>query len=98
MNVDDLFDLVRRAAPYSALPRSAFDATLAVLDHLKIDKAHFVGLSMGSYSSLQIGLNAPERALSMPTTVMAGPVFWAADDTAGATGFFTNPARVADCW
>ena len=38
---------------------------LAVLDHLKIEKAHFVGLSMGSYSSLQIGLNAPERAMSM---------------------------------
>ena len=38
---------------------------LAVLDHLKIDKAHLVGLSMGSYSSLQIGLNAPQRALSM---------------------------------
>src|SRR6267154_2383313 len=38
---------------------------LAVLDHLKIDKAHFVGLSMGSYSSLQIGLNAPARALSL---------------------------------
>jgi len=38
---------------------------LAVLDHLAIAKAHFVGLSMGSYSSLQIALNAPERALSM---------------------------------
>jgi len=38
---------------------------LAVLDHLKIEKAHLVGLSMGSYSSLQIGLNAPERALSL---------------------------------
>ena len=38
---------------------------LAVLDHLEIPKAHFVGLSMGSYSSLQIGLNAPERAFSM---------------------------------
>jgi 3-oxoadipate enol-lactonase len=38
---------------------------LAVLDHLKIPKAHFVGLSMGSYSSLQIGLNASERALSL---------------------------------
>ena len=31
---------------------------LAVLDHLGIAKAHFVGLSMGSYSSLQVGLNA----------------------------------------
>src|SRR3954451_1876710 len=38
---------------------------LAVLDHLGIAKAHFIGLSMGAYSSLQIGLNAPERALSM---------------------------------
>jgi proline iminopeptidase len=38
---------------------------LAVLDHLAIDRAHFVGLSMGAYSSLQIGLNAPHRALSM---------------------------------
>jgi proline iminopeptidase len=38
---------------------------LAVLDHLGIAKAHLVGLSMGAYSSLQIGLNAPQRALSM---------------------------------
>jgi 3-oxoadipate enol-lactonase len=38
---------------------------LAVLDHLGIPKAHFVGLSMGSYSSLQVGLNAPERAMSL---------------------------------
>jgi proline iminopeptidase len=45
--------------------RHFYTDALAVLDHLKITKAHFVGLSMGSYSSLQIGLNAPERALSM---------------------------------
>src|SRR3954467_2599079 len=38
---------------------------LAVLDHLNIAQAHFIGLSMGSYSSLQIGLNNPERALSL---------------------------------
>lgn len=37
---------------------------LAVLDHLKIDQAHLVGLSMGSYSSLQVGLNAPARAVA----------------------------------
>jgi proline iminopeptidase len=42
-----------------------YSDALAVLDHLGIDKAHFVGLSMGAYSSLQIGLNAPQRALSM---------------------------------
>jgi 3-oxoadipate enol-lactonase len=39
--------------------------SLAVLDHLKIERAHFVGLSMGAYSSMQIGLNAPDRALSL---------------------------------
>jgi len=42
-----------------------YSDALAVLDHLEIARAHFVGLSMGSYSSLQIGLNAPERALSL---------------------------------
>jgi len=38
---------------------------LAVLDHLQIDAAHFVGLSMGSYSSLQVALHAPHRVRSM---------------------------------
>jgi len=38
---------------------------LAVLDHLRVEKAHFVGLSMGSYSSLQVSINAPARMLSM---------------------------------
>jgi proline iminopeptidase len=38
---------------------------LAVLDHLQIARAHFVGLSMGSYSSLQVALHAPERVTSM---------------------------------
>src|SRR6266436_2365207 len=42
-----------------------YSDSLAVLDHLKIAKAHFVGLSMGSYSSLQVALNAPQRMLSM---------------------------------
>ena len=37
----------------------------AVLDHLKIPKAHFVGLSMGSYSSVHAAINAPERVMSM---------------------------------
>jgi 3-oxoadipate enol-lactonase len=38
---------------------------LAVLDHLEIEMAHLVGLSMGSYSSLQVALNAPDRAMSI---------------------------------
>jgi 3-oxoadipate enol-lactonase len=45
--------------------RHFYTDALAVLDHLQIAKAHFVGLSMGSYSSLQVGLNAPGRASSL---------------------------------
>jgi 3-oxoadipate enol-lactonase len=42
---------------------------VAVLDHLKIDAAHFIGLSMGGYTSLQVALNFPARVRSM---VLAG--------------------------
>ena len=38
---------------------------IAVLDHLKIDKAHIVGLSMGGYTVVQIGIHHPQRALSL---------------------------------
>jgi 3-oxoadipate enol-lactonase len=38
---------------------------VAVLDHLDIAQAHFVGLSMGGYTSLQVALNYPARVRSM---------------------------------
>jgi 3-oxoadipate enol-lactonase len=41
------------------------DDAVAVLDHLGIERAHLVGLSMGAYSSLQVGLHRPERVLSL---------------------------------
>lgn len=41
------------------------DDVLAVLDHLKIDKAHFVGLSMGAYTGLHLARENPERVLSV---------------------------------
>jgi len=41
------------------------DDAIAVLDHLKIDRAHIVGLSMGGYTTLQVGLRYPARALSL---------------------------------
>lgn len=41
------------------------DDVIAMLDHLKIEKAHIVGLSMGGYSALQVGLKYPQRALSL---------------------------------
>ena len=38
---------------------------IAVLDHLKIDKAHIVGLSMGGFTTIVIGMLYPQRALSL---------------------------------
>jgi pimeloyl-ACP methyl ester carboxylesterase len=47
----------------------ACDDIRAVLDALKIDKAHIVGLSMGGFATLHFGLTYPGRALSL---VVAG--------------------------
>ncbi len=38
---------------------------IAVLDHLQIEKAHIVGLSMGGYTTVLIGVNFPQRARSL---------------------------------
>ncbi len=37
----------------------------AVLDHLNIDKAHVVGLSMGAYTGLMLALRHPGRVLTL---------------------------------
>jgi pimeloyl-ACP methyl ester carboxylesterase len=42
---------------------------LAVLDHLDIDQAHVVGLSMGAFAALHLGLRYPSRTASL---VVAG--------------------------
>ncbi len=55
----------RQAYTYKHVMRDC----VAVLDHLKIDKAHLVGLSMGGYTALQVALNYPQRVRSM---VLAG--------------------------
>jgi pimeloyl-ACP methyl ester carboxylesterase len=47
----------------------AADDIVAVLDHLKIGKAHVVGLSMGGFATLHCGFRHPGRALSL---VVAG--------------------------
>ncbi|HEY4042394.1 MAG TPA: alpha/beta hydrolase [Rhodopila sp.] len=43
----------------------AADDIAAVLDHLGIDKAHVVGLSMGGFATLHFGFRHPARALSL---------------------------------
>jgi len=53
----------------------ACDDIRAVLDALKIEKAHVVGLSMGGFATLHFGLAYPQRALSL---VIAGCGYGAA--------------------
>lgn len=60
-------DVPADATAYSYL-HVVHDA-IAVLDHLKIDRAHLIGLSMGGYTVLQVALNYPGRVRSM---VLAG--------------------------
>ncbi len=55
----------------------ARDDIRAVLDALKIDKAHIVGLSMGGFATLHFGISYPERARSL---VVAGCGYGAAPE------------------
>ncbi|HEY5216229.1 MAG TPA: alpha/beta fold hydrolase [Pseudolabrys sp.] len=55
----------RQAYSYKHVMRDC----VAVLDHLAIEQAHIVGLSMGGYTALQVALNHPGRVRSM---VLAG--------------------------
>ena len=43
------------------------DDAAAVLDHLKIERAHVVGLSMGAFATLHFGLRHPKRASALVT-------------------------------
>jgi pimeloyl-ACP methyl ester carboxylesterase len=43
----------------------ARDDVVALMDGLKIEKAHVVGHSMGAYTALHVGINAPKRCISV---------------------------------
>jgi pimeloyl-ACP methyl ester carboxylesterase len=60
-------DVPEDAAKYSQA--RAADDVGSVLDHLKIAKAHVVGLSMGGFATLHFGFRHPAKALSL---VVAG--------------------------
>jgi pimeloyl-ACP methyl ester carboxylesterase len=79
----------------------ARDDVIAVLDHLKIDRAHVVGLSMGGFAALHVGIAYPKRALSL---VIAGCGYGAEPDKkekfqaeceAAAASFEANWAEAA---
>jgi pimeloyl-ACP methyl ester carboxylesterase len=62
-----------RGYPPSAVPESetsysqsrAADDIRSILDQLRIDRAHIVGLSMGGFATLHFGFRHPTRALSL---------------------------------
>ena len=60
-------DVPEKASSYSQ--NRAADDIAAVMDHLKIDKAHIVGLSMGGFATQHFGFRHPKRAKSL---VVAG--------------------------
>jgi pimeloyl-ACP methyl ester carboxylesterase len=66
-------------SPDAYSQQQAADDIKGVLDHLRIDKAHVCGLSMGGYATLHFGLSYPERALSL---VVAGAGY-GSDDPEG---------------
>jgi pimeloyl-ACP methyl ester carboxylesterase len=43
----------------------ARDDVIAVMDHLGVEQAHVVGLSMGGFATLHVGLGHPHRARSL---------------------------------
>lgn len=62
-------DVPARGSSYS--PRRAVDDIADVMRHLKIRKAHIVGCSMGSQSTLHFGLTYPRMAITL-TAIGAG--------------------------
>ena len=55
--------------PSAYSQQHACDDVIAVLDHLGIQKAHVVGLSMGGFATVHVGIGYPQRTLSL---VIAG--------------------------
>ncbi len=92
-------DVPEDGARYSQV--HARDDVIAVLDHLKIDRAHVVGLSMGGFAALHVGITYPQRARSL---VIAGCGYGAEPDKkdkfraeckAAAASFESNWAEAA---
>jgi len=71
----------------------ARDDVRAVLDALRLDRAHVIGISMGSYAALHFGLAYPDRALSL---VLGGCGHGSTTDAAERKRFQEDAARTAD--
>jgi len=69
-----------RGADGGPLFFSQSEDLLGLLDFLKIDRAHIVGLSMGAYVGYEFALNHPERVLSLAAVDSA---WWFDSDNTG---------------
>src|SRR5215469_6212171 len=72
-------DVPTDPAAYSQ--QRAVDDAVAILDGLRIDRAHVVGLSMGGFTALHLALRHPARVSS---AVVAGAGYGAAPERAAA--------------
>ena len=77
--------------PVAYSQAQAVEDIRGVLDHLQVDRAHVVGLSMGGYAALHFGLLYPERARSL---VVAGVGYGSNPETRDA--FRRDCASIAD--
>ena len=82
-------DVPEDPAAYSQM--QAAEDIRGMLDALKIDRAHIVGLSMGGYATLHFGLHYPERALSL---VVAGAGYGSKPDE--RDGFRRDSATIVE--
>jgi pimeloyl-ACP methyl ester carboxylesterase len=65
--------------PYTI--RMMADDTIGLMDHLDIEKAHFLGLSMGGMIAQELAINYPERV----DKLVLASTFACIDDTSGLT-------------
>jgi len=84
-------DVPEDPAAYSQA-RAVADA-IAVLDGLGVERAHVVGLSMGGFATLHLGLRDPERARSL---VVAGCGYGAQPER--REGFREESGMIADAF
>ena len=71
--------------------QKSLDDVVALLDALSIDKAHFIGLSMGAFTGLMMCLHHPDRMLSLVAASGGSGAF-----PAGRAQFIEKCLMVAD--
>ncbi|HMO42351.1 MAG TPA: alpha/beta hydrolase, partial [Phenylobacterium sp.] len=65
---------------------------MGLLDHLKIDKAHIVGVSMGGMIAQTVAIEHPQRTLSLTSIMSATGAPGTLDSTPEAAAVLTQPA------